>query len=111
MDTKSLESIIGDNVAKYRTMAGLTQTQLAERVGISTAFISRVERGQKMMKVQTLYALSQALQISADALLNEKSTNGRLENIKVLLANQPDEYIVGVEKLIRVCIEQFEARK
>ncbi|NLV87449.1 MAG: helix-turn-helix transcriptional regulator [Clostridiales bacterium] len=45
MDTKSLESIIGENVAKYRSAAGFTQSQLAERVGISTAFISRVERG------------------------------------------------------------------
>ena len=38
---------IGENTRKYRTRAGLTQAELAEKVGVGTSFISRVERGQK----------------------------------------------------------------
>ena len=39
---KALEEIIGTNIAKYREAAGLTQAALAEIIGISTAFVSRV---------------------------------------------------------------------
>lgn len=46
--------------------------QLAERVGVITVFISRVERGQKMMKVHTLYATAQALTVSCDVLICKK---------------------------------------
>ncbi|NLV86414.1 MAG: helix-turn-helix transcriptional regulator [Clostridiales bacterium] len=111
MDTKSLESIIGENVAKYRGAAGFTQSQLAERVGISTAFISRVERGQKMMKVHTLLNVAKALHVSCDALLNQNIATVSLENIRVLLDGLPDEYVIGIEKLVRVCIEQFDPKQ
>jgi transcriptional regulator with XRE-family HTH domain len=111
MTEKPLEVIIGEKIAKYRNMAGLTQNQLAEHVGISTAFVSRVERGQKMMKVSTLCAVANALNVSCDALLNEDVAEGHVENISRLLANQPDTYIDGIEKLIRVCVEQFESRQ
>lgn len=51
MDKDTLTEIIGRNITKYRKQAGMTQAQLAELIGVSTAFISRVERGQKIMKV------------------------------------------------------------
>ena len=60
MATISAE-LVGNNIAKYRTVAGLTQAQLAERIGVSIPFLSRMERGQKLMKLQTLCAIAQAL--------------------------------------------------
>ena len=38
-------ALVGKNVSRYRKSAGLTQTQLAERVGCSSAYISSVECG------------------------------------------------------------------
>lgn len=38
---------IGENTRKYRTRAGLTQAELAEKVGVGTSFLSRVERDSK----------------------------------------------------------------
>ena len=63
MAHKALEEIIGRNIARYREVAGLTQATLAEKIGISTAFVSRVERGQKKMKVETLYATAKVLNV------------------------------------------------
>ncbi|NCE64959.1 XRE family transcriptional regulator [Pseudoflavonifractor sp. 524-17] len=111
MDIEAIKRIIGQNVAKYREEAGLTQAELAERIGISTAFISRVERGQKMMKVYTLCAVAQALYVSCDALVNPPSPRTYLENINVLLRDQSAEYLSGIEKLIRTCVEEFDARE
>lgn len=39
MAHKILEEIIGKNIARYREAAGLTQATLAEKIGISTAFV------------------------------------------------------------------------
>ncbi len=107
MDKDTLTEIIGRNITKYRKQAGMTQAQLAELIGVSTAFISRVERGQKIMKVQTLYETAPALHVSCDALLTTDDTHSRLENIRMLIAEQPEAYLEGFEKLIRVCAEEF----
>lgn len=111
MAHKALEEIIGSNIAKYRETAGLTQSALAEKIGISTAFVSRVERGQKKMKVDTLYATAKALNVSVDALLSTDSSAAQLANINQLLAGQSDEYLEGIERMIRVCIEEFKPKE
>ena len=107
MAHKILEEIIGKNIARYREAAGLTQATLAEKIGISTAFVSRVERGQKKMKVETLYATAKVLNVSVDALLSTESSAAQLQ----LLAGQSDEYLEGIERMIRVCIEEFEPKE
>ena len=111
MAHKALEEIIGRNIARHREAAGLTQATLAEKIGISTAFVSRVERGQKRMKVETLYATAKALDVSVDALLSTDSSAAQLANINQLLAGQSDEYLEGIERMIRVCIEEFEPKE
>ena len=112
MAHKILEEIIGKNIARYREAAGLTQATLAEKIGISTAFVSRVERGQKKMKVETLYdATAKVLNVSVDALLSTESSAAQLANINQLLAGQSDEYLEGLERMIRVCIEEFEPKE
>lgn len=111
MAHEALEEIIGRNIARYREVAGLTQATLAEKIGISTAFVSRVERGQKRMKVETLYATAKALNVSVDALLSTDNSAAQLANINRLLAGQSDEYLEGIERMIRVCIEEFEPKE
>ena len=101
MDETPLKEIIGRNVAKYRSLAGMTQAQLAERAGVSTAFISRVERGQKMMKVQTLYQIAKSLNVSCDALLGTAGPSAQLENISLLLSQSSSEYLAGIERMLR----------
>ena len=110
MEQDVLVKIIGRNIAHYRKVVGLTQPQLAEKVGVSPAFISRVECGKKTMKVFTLYRFAQALQVSCDALLQRESADAKLANINLLLMGQSDDYLTGIEKMIRVCIEEFQAK-
>lgn len=111
MAYEALEEIIGRNIARYREAAGLTQATLAEKIGISAAFVSRVERGQKKMKVDTLYATAKALNVSVDALLNTDNSTAQLANINQLLKGQSVEYLEGIERIIRVCIEEFDPKQ
>lgn len=111
MENTTLRKIIGQNIAKHRERAGMTQAQLADSIGISSPFLSRVERGEKCMKIETLSKAATVLKVSCDALLTEDSPSAHIENINRLLVDQPVEYLSGIEHVIRTCIEEFEPKK
>ncbi len=53
--------IIGEQLKEKRIKAGLTQEQLADKVGTKKSFISRVERGHSDIQLSTLVKLFQGL--------------------------------------------------
>ncbi len=57
---------IAKNIKKYRNIAGISQAELAERVGVSHEFIRRNEskKGRKSFSVDTLWKVSLALGIN-----------------------------------------------
>ena len=80
-ETKDLAAVIGTNIRRYRDKAGLTQAQLAEKIGVGNAFISRVERGSKLMKLEKLYLTALALNTGCDALLFSENGSSHMSNI------------------------------
>ena len=63
---------IARNIKKYRNQVGITQAELAERVGVSHEFIRRNEskKGQKSFSVDTLWKISLALDINPGLLFD-----------------------------------------
>ena len=61
---------IARNIKKYRMNAGITQAELAERIGVSHEFIRRNEskKGKKSFSVDTVWKISLALDINPGAL-------------------------------------------
>ena len=59
MDSKT----IGRKIAKLRQNLGMTTTELAKRVGISQAQISRLENGKQGFRSNTLARISGALDV------------------------------------------------
>lgn len=53
--------IIGEQLKNDRIRAGLTQEQLANRIGTKKSFISRVERGRADIQLSTLVKLFRGL--------------------------------------------------
>ena len=53
--------IIGEQLKEERIKAGLTQEQLANRIGTKKSFISRVERGHTDIQLSTLDRLFRGL--------------------------------------------------
>lgn len=98
---------LGPTLAKLREQAHMTQKELAEKVGASNVFLSNLERGEKHPKLKTLCSLAQALDVSCDAILFDEAPDAHLTTINQLLSGKPIEFIEGIEKLIRVCNEQF----
>lgn len=53
--------ILGEQLRAERVKAGITQQQLAERIGTKKSYISRVENGHTDVQLSTLYKLFQGL--------------------------------------------------
>lgn len=59
----------GLRLAKIRKTAGLSQDELAERIGASQPVISRFEKGQRKMYDDILTALAEALDVTPNDIL------------------------------------------
>ena len=67
--SKSIEpAILGGRIRRARLAAGLTQAELASGVA-STAYVSRIEAGQRRPDVKLLRALAERLEASPEELL------------------------------------------
>jgi transcriptional regulator with XRE-family HTH domain len=64
-------------VRTARERIGMTQTELAGRLGLSRTSITNIERGRQVVLVHQLLALSVALEISAADLLPDPSEDRR----------------------------------
>jgi transcriptional regulator with XRE-family HTH domain len=53
--------VVGEALKADRTLAGLTLAELSARSGVSTAMISKIERGQVSASLSTLSALADAV--------------------------------------------------
>ena len=61
---------MGANLRHHRGAAGLTQGRLAERVGLSSDMISRLQRGTAAPSFLTIELLARVLDILPEALFN-----------------------------------------
>lgn len=61
--------MIKDNIRAARTAAGLTQTALADMLGVTQKDISRWENGVREPSATWIKKLAEALGVSADELL------------------------------------------
>lgn len=71
MDQKA----IGRRIKAARERKGLTQEELAEEVDLSPMHVSVIERGVKLPKLETLINIANALDVSADVLLQDVVNN------------------------------------
>ncbi len=74
MDDKRKQEykMIGLNIAYYRKLKGMTQLQLAERIGISRTHMSNIEAPNMhtSISLETLLDIADALEIPVTSLLN-----------------------------------------
>ncbi|MEV6591813.1 helix-turn-helix domain-containing protein [Streptomyces acidicola] len=69
-----LESVIARQVREYRTAAGLSVAEMATRVGISKAMLSKIENAQTSCSLTTLGRLATGLGIPVSALFRGVDT-------------------------------------
>lgn len=69
-----MDNTLGKRIAKNRKQLGLTQDQLAEKLGVTAQAVSKWENDQSCPDIATLPKLSQIFGISIDALLGQETS-------------------------------------
>lgn len=81
--------MLGTRIAALRRNVGLSQAQLASRLGISASAMGMYEQGRREPSADTLLALSRELQVSVDYLLTgQAQTPAESETLSALLLRQ-----------------------
>ena len=76
---KSTDTLIGQNIRANRLTQGLSQSELAKRIGVTFQQVQKYEKGTNRVGGSRLIQIAEALSIPAVALL-ENAENGRVPN-------------------------------
>ena len=72
-DTQDLLKTIGARIKETRTSKQMSQQVLAEKAELACTYISEIEAGKKVMRVDTICRIAEALEVSTDYLLRPNS--------------------------------------
>ncbi len=103
---KEINTMLDENIRIMRREKGLTQEQLAEVMGVSTASVSKWETGVAVPELGMLAALADFFEVSIDALIGHTVGKVQLKEktaaIKELsLAGEDEKAIEQAEELLR----------
>ncbi len=68
-------SVIGSRIKKARKAKNMTQEDLSEKIDVSIAFLSRIERGSSQINLKRLSQICEILDITEGEILNGASNN------------------------------------
>lgn len=81
---------IGQRIRKFRKAGGLSQDQLAEKIGISITHMSHIETGNTKLSLPVLVSIAEALEVRTDDLLYDSARTGRVKLIEELASELED---------------------
>ena len=102
-------TIIGERLKKARTDKKLTQEKLAEKLDVSIAFLSRIERGNSHISLKRLSQVCDILGVSEGYILNGASTESKnylTDDLSLLLKGCSSEKQKLIYKVARVIVEE-----
>ncbi len=76
---------IGQRIRKIRKARGLSQEELAEKIGISTTHMSHIETGNTKLSLPVFVALSEALEVRTDDLLHDSANADRCSSVDAIV--------------------------
>lgn len=99
-DGQNLRFLFGIKLKQFRHQAGLTLKAFAERTGMSTSYLSEIEKGKKYPKPEKMIALAAALGRSFDELVTVSDSEGLSPVAEVLdspLLREFPLHLFGIE--------------
>ena len=89
----------GERIAAMRKARGLTQNELAERIGIIQSLISDYESGRRRLYAEMLIRIAQALNASVDELLGLKAARVNEDNVVSLKVSRRMQQIDALPRV------------
>lgn len=77
MPEPSPKQILAANVRRIRNDTGLSQEELADRAGMHRTYISSIERSERNVSLENIFALARALGIAPAELISPHGKKGR----------------------------------
>ena len=106
---KEITAAVAARIKYFRHVRNLSQEDLALRANINPAYFGQVERGLKCPTIDTLYKISQALEVPLPELLRTdalpSNTEERDQEIKELLARVPTDKLTQICKVIEDIVD------
>ena len=102
-------SVIGSRIKQARLAKNMTQEDLADKIDISVAFLSRVERGKAKINLNRLNQLCDLLEISEGTVLTGvgSNSNNYLNNdLSNLLEGCPPDKLKLIYDIAKVIINE-----
>lgn len=96
---------IGQKIRKTRKARGLSQEQLAEKIGISTTHMSHIETGNTKLSLPVFVNLAKVLEVRTDELIYDVKPIPRniyIENIVNMLDDCSTLQIQIIEDIVKV---------
>jgi len=101
-----IDKVLGEVFKEYRIKNKLTQEKIAEKLGISVKYISRIENGTGGVKVETLVNYMNILGITPNVIFEKLIVNKQLESQLQLskkaskLSEEKIDFVVSVIDLL-----------
>ena len=89
------KKFIGNKIQTIRKKRGITQEELSEQVGISTNYLSKVERGLNSTSAENLLNIMQILNIKLEdfGIINNVSDDSKKQELIKIIANSNDSIV------------------
>lgn len=111
-----VEKKLGRRCSDYRKRSGLTQAKLAEKIGVATETISRLERGAAMPSLSRMESLCNALGVELHDLFRlrtrETRTDHAVDELVALVRRRPPaevELVIGLAARVFEHIDSIQA--
>lgn len=78
--------VLGKRLREERVRLGLTQEQTAEYIGVSTAYVGMVERGERAVTLERLIQFAECLHVTIDYLLQDSLPVSDTQKTEQLMA-------------------------
>ena len=106
MDNSNIKKLLGTRVHYLRKLAGLSQEQLAEVVGLSTKTISYIENGKNSISLSKLPLLAKGLGVPVYKLFisADNDNSDKIEKLLTLLQTANEKEINAIIEIIKTVL-------
>lgn len=103
-------SISGDRIKKLREAWGISQIELADRIGINNSVLSRIESGKRPVEDTEINAFADFFEVSGDYILGRSDKKTSIET-NMSFYGGPEKYSQAEIEVMEDALKQYRKNK
>jgi transcriptional regulator with XRE-family HTH domain len=103
----NVKEILAQNLKDHRKRLGITQSELAEKAGLSTNYIGMIEVARNFPTADVLERLASALGIKSNELFSvSDSPEVAMEQLQIAILGKLDQKLVNFDQVIKRAVKE-----